>query len=309
MKKLSAVLMALAVCLALGATQNLLTFKVVDEPFSSVVKMIEERAKVEIIVLNPIESKVSLEANKATINEVLDALTRQVSARWEEGYLITTKKCEAPKKLGGPFVSLKINEGTSASDVFKALEEASKVKILVNPDVKGKMPSLSFKNQKLERIIDKLCSSLDAYWQRVYIISKPQGVFDWEKFLSEQGQTTTGEQGQQTPGQRFGEQYQRFLQLSPDERVNVMSNLFDRLFSLSPDQRDRIIQGVAVFLSNAVSNFLSLPPDRQREVARFAMPILEAGAAAYNRLPEDKRQLLKPWADAFAPLEGYRPPR
>jgi hypothetical protein len=58
-----------------------------------------------------------------------------------------------------------------------------------------------------------------------------------------------------------------------------------------------------------VSGFLSLPPERQREVARFAMPILEAGAAAYNRLPEDKRQLLKPWVDAFAPLEGYRLPR
>ena len=309
MKKLLAVLMVLAVCFAFGATQNLLTFKVVDEPFSSVVKLIEDKAKVEIIVLNPIEGKVSLEANKATINEVLDSLTRQVSARWEEGYLITTKKCEAPKKLGGPFISLQIKEGTSVSDAFKALEEASNVKILVNPDVKGKMPSLSFKNQKLERIIDKLCSSLGVYWQKVYIISKPQGVFDWEKFLSGQGQTTTGQQGQQTPGQRFREQYERFLQLSPEERVNLMSNLFDRLFSLSPDQRDRIIQRVAVFLSNAVSGFLSLPPERQAQIARFAMPILEAGAAAYNRLPADKRQLLKPWVDAFAPLEGYRLPR
>jgi hypothetical protein len=312
MKKPLAVLLALAVCIALGASQNLLTLKVVDEPFSSVVKMIEEQAKVEIVVLNPIEGKVSLEANKATINEVLDALTRQVSARWEEGYLITTKKCETPKKLGGPIVSLQIKEGTPASDVFKSLEEASKVKILVNPDVKGTVPSLNFKNQKLERILNRLCSSLGVYWQKVYIISKPQGVFDWEKFLSglnqaEQGQT--GEQGQQTPGQRFWDQYQRFLQLSPEERVNLMSNLFDRLFSLSPDQRDRIIQGVAVFLSNAVSGFLSLPPERQSEVARFAMPILEAGAAAYNRLPADKRQLLKPWVDAFAPLEGYRLPR
>jgi hypothetical protein len=307
MKKLSVVLIAITVVFALAATTDLLTFKVVDEPFNSVVRLIEEKAKVEIIVLNPIEGKVSLEANKATLPEVLDSLTRQVSAKWEEGYLITTKKSVRKANLGGTIVSLSIKEGTSAEEAFKALEKASGVKILVNPDVKGKLGALSFKNQKLERIIDKLCTLLKVYWQKVYIISKPQGFFDWESFLSEQA--TTGEEGQRAPGQRLRENYERFLQLSPEERINLMSNLLDRLFSLPADQRDRIIQGVAVFLSNAVSGFLSLPPERQAEVARFARPILEAGAAAYFRLPPDKRQLLQPWVDAFAPLEGYRPPR
>ena len=307
MKKPFLIWMALTVALALAATSNLLTFKVIDEPFNQVVRLIEEKAKVKIIVLNPIESKVSLEANKATLFEVLDSLTRQVSAKWEEGYLITTTKSARKAKIEGPIVSLSIKEGTSVEEAFEALEKASGVKILVNPDVKGKFRALSFKNQKLERIIDKLCTSLKLYWRKVYIISKPRGFFDWESFLPEQ--ETTIEQGQQRPGQRLRENYERFLQLSPEERINLMSSLFDRLFSLPPDQRDRIIQGVAVFLSNAVSGFLSLPPERQAEVARFAEPILRAGAAAYFRLPPDKRQVLQSWVDAFAPLEGYRPPR
>ncbi|MGC8842373.1 MAG: hypothetical protein ACP5QS_00360, partial [bacterium] len=175
--------------------------------------------------------------------------------------------------------------------------------------VMGKLGAMNFKNTRLERVIDKLCSSLGVSWQKVYIISKPQGILEWEKILGQEAQGKAGGQEQGSPGQRFRENYERFLQMSPEERVNLMANLFDRLFSLPADQRDRIIQNVAVFLSNAVNNFLSLPPERQAEVARFAEPIIRAGVAAYLRLPPEKQQLLKPWADAFAPLENYRPPR
>lgn len=294
--------------LCLSATP-LLTLKITDEPFSSAVKMIEEKAGVNIVVLSPIDKKVSLEANKATLPDVLNVLTSQVSANWEEGYLITTQK---PKKLqqaiAGPFVSISFASGTTLADAFKALEKESKVRILVNPDVKGTTKAVSFKNQKLERIIDKLCSSAGVYWEKVYIITKPiiSVNVDFSQLFGGQGQE---ENAQSTGQQRFMENYQRFLQMSPEDRVNLMSNIFDRILSLSPDQRDQIIQRVAVFLSNAVNAFLSLPPDRQSQIASFAEPIIMAGAAAYFRLPPDKRQFFKPWEDAFAPLQNYRLPR
>lgn len=290
------------------AASPLLTFKIMDEPFSSAVKIIGEKAGVKILLLSPIEAKVSLEANKATLPEVLNALTSQVSATWGEGYLITTQKSRKPKVLGGPPISISFSSGTSLSDAFQALEKEGKTRILVNPDVKGTAKALSFKNQKLERIIDSLCSSGGVYWEKIYIITKPiiSLNVDLSQLFGSQGE---GETPQATGPQGFMENYQRFLQMSPEERVNLMSNIFDRIISLPLDQRDRIIQGVAVFLSNAVNAFLSLPPDRQSRVAAFAEPIIRAGAAAYFRLPPDQRQLFKPWEDAFAPLEGYRPPR
>ncbi len=290
------------------AASPLLTFKVIDEPFHSAVKMIEEKAGVKILVLSPIEKRVSLEANKAALSEVLNALTSQVSARWEEGYLVSTQKTKKPRVLGGPLVSISFDKGTPLSDALQALEKESKIRILVNPNVKGTTNALSFKNQRIERIIDRLCSSAGVYWEKVYIITKPTISLNLDDF----SQVFGGEGEEVSPAsgpQRFMENYQRFLQLSPEERVNLMSNLFDRLFSLPPEQRDGIIQNVAVFLSNAVNAFLSLPPERQSQVASFAEPIISAGVRAYFRLPEDKRRLLQPWVDAFAPLEGYSPPR
>lgn len=292
--------------LCLSATP-LLTFKITDEPFNSAVKLIGEKAGVKILVLSPIENKVSLEANKATLTQVLNAITSQVSAIWEEGYLITTQKTKRASVFGGPLVTISFTSGTSLSDAFKALEKESKIKILVNPDIQGTIQSFTFKNQKLERIIDRLCSSAGVYWEKVYIITKPIISINID-FSQLFGGLEGGETSQATGQQRFMENYQRFLQMSPEERVNLMSDIFNRIISLPPDQRDRIIQGVAVFLSNAVNAFLSLPPDRQSSVASFAEPIIRAGAAAYFRLPPDQRQLFKPWEDAFAPLEGYRLP-
>lgn len=285
----------------------LLTLKIVDEPFRSAVEMIEKKAGVEIIVISPIENKVSLEANKATLTDVLNALTSQVSAHWEEGYLISGKQTRKPGVLKGPIVSISFAKGTPLSEAFKALEKESKTRILVNPEVKGETKAMSFKNERLERIIDKLCSSAGVYWEKVYIISKPVifSNLDLSQLFGGEGTGAT----QSTNQRGFMENYQRFLQMSPEERVNLMSNIFDRLFTLPADQRDRIIQDVAIFLSNAVNAFLSMPPERQARIASFAEPILRAGAQAYFRLPSDKRRLLQPWVDAFAPLEGYQPPR
>ncbi|MBC7326525.1 hypothetical protein H5T87_00215 [bacterium] len=289
----------------------LLTLKLIDEPFNNAVKLISEKAGVKIIVIDPIDRKVSLEANKASLPDVLKSLTSQVSAQLEEGYLITTNKSKKSSTLGGPLITISFPKGTQLSEAFKRLSEVSKVKILLNPDVKGETNELEFKNQKLERIINRLCSSAGLYWEKVYIISKPNILVNLEDFAALFGNEQNQQESPQAtdPRQRFMENYQRFMQMSPEERVDLMSNLFDRLFSLPADQRDRIIQGVAVFLSNAVNAFLSLPPDRQSRMANFFEPIIRAGAAAYFRLPPDKRQMLQPWADAFAPLENYRPPR
>jgi len=286
------------------AASPLLSFKILDEPFRSAVEMIEEKAGVKILVISPIENKVSLEANKATLPDVLNALTFQVSAKWEEGYLISPQKSKKPRVLAGPLVSISFANGTPLSDAFKALENESKVRIMLNPDVKGKTSAMKFKNQRLERIIDTLCSSAGVYWEKVYIISKPivSRNLDFSQLFGEQGQANASQFSD------LAESYQRFLQMSSEERVNLMGNLFDRLFSLPSDQRDRIIQNITVFLSNAVNAFLSLPPERQSPIVRLVEPIIQAGAGALFRLPPDKRQLLQPWEDAFAPLEGYQPP-
>ncbi len=295
--------------LGMARTYYPVTLSVTDEEFMTVIREVQRLSKAEILVLQPIRGKVSLNVRKALLPDVLDSLTSQVSARWAKGYLVTEEKTERKTRFEGPRVTLDIKEGTPFKDALKELEKAGGVPILVSPRIEAKVGPLRVKNLRLEQVLDRLCSMANVYWKEVYLIAKTEITLDLTSLFEGMDLSSLvggeGQGGAGEGGRVIIEGLQYFGQLPLEDRVNIMSGLFDRLFSLPDDQRSQIIQRVADFLTNGVGWFLSLPPERQREVVGLVGPLFEAGVRAYFRLPPEQRRQLKPWEDALSPLEGY----
>lgn len=281
------------------------TLSVTDEEFMTVIREVQRLSKAEILVLQPIRGKVSLNVRKAPLPDVLNALTSQVSARWAKGYLVTEEKTEKKARFEGPRITLDIKEGTPFKEALRELEKAGGVPILVSPRIEAKVGPLRVQNLRLEQALDRLCSMANVYWKEVYLIAKTEITLDLTSFFEGMDLSSLVEGRGGADNKAIIEALQYFGQLPLEDRVNIVSGLFDRLFSLPDDQRNRIIQRVANYLTNGVGWFLSLPPERQREVVGFVGPIFEAGVRAYFRLPPEQRRQLKPWEDALSPLEGY----
>ncbi|MGQ9731866.1 MAG: hypothetical protein ACUVX8_11425 [Candidatus Zipacnadales bacterium] len=163
--------------------------------------------------------------------------------------------------LRGPFriekITLQLQDVTVQEALDRFTLESGEITLLA-PEVEGPV-TLNVSEMALADVLDALCQQVNASWRPLYLIGQPKQVSqnEVEQFINQAMRTGA----------------ERFWQLPPEQRQEIVQRVSERLQNLPPDVANAIRSSpwAPRILSMALQFVMTMTPEQRREI----MPIMQ----------------------------------